>query len=331
MNTKLNDIPVVVQSGNKYINSDGVKAIKDGVRSRINAEKKPELKQPDWLKIQLSSSDTFNEVKRLVKKNKLNTVCEEAKCPNMSECWEAGTATIMILGGVCTRACGFCSVDTGNPKGLLDVDEPRHAADTVHTMGLKYVVITSVDRDDLDDGGAAHYAATIKAIKNRNPDTRIEVLTPDFKGNTSAVDLLVEAGIDVFAQNVETVKRLTQPVRDPKASYQQTLELLAYAKNTYPHIITKTSVMLGLGERDDEVEECMRDIRNHNVDLLTLGQYLRPSVQHLPVERYVSPDCFTGFREYGLALGFLEVVSGPMVRSSYRAERAFEKNNVGIG
>ena len=330
MKQKIHEIPVVVNSGDKYINQQGVKAIKDGVRSPKNKANKPTLKKPSWLKIPLTFGGKFKQVKSLVKAHRLNTVCEEAKCPNINECWEAGTATIMILGSICTRACRFCSVDTGNPKGWLDLEEAENAAKTVKLMGLKYVVITSVDRDDLADGGAKQFADTVKAIKSLNPETKIEVLTPDFQGNTDAIDLLVDAGIDVFAQNIETVERLTKSVRDPKAGYKKTLDLLAYAKNQHPSTITKTSLMLGLGETDDEVLQCMRDIRLHYVDILTLGQYLRPTLHHLSVERYVSPSLFNDFRESGLKLGFLEVVSGPLVRSSYRAEKALEKNNVGL-
>ena len=251
-------------------------------------------------------------------------------CPNISECWSAGTATFMLMGSVCTRACKFCSVDTGNPKGWLDLDEPMHTAKAVKTMGLKYVVLTSVNRDDLDDGGAQHYAQTVKAIKQLNPNTAVEALTPDFKGLSSSIETLVNCGLEVFAQNVETVKRLTHPVRDIRAGYEQTLEVLAESKRINPKVLTKTSLILGLGETDAEIEETMDDLIANKVDILTLGQYLRPTLNHLPVERWVTPDEFDRYRDIGLAKGFLEVVSGPMVRSSYRAERALEKNNAGL-
>jgi lipoic acid synthetase len=329
MTQKLQDIPVIIESGAKYTNDVGVKAIKDGVKSRVNREAEV-LPKPEWLKIRPATSDKVKDIKGLLKGHKLSTVCEEAKCPNLNECWSHGTATIMVMGSVCTRACKFCSVDTGNPKGWLDPLEPAKSAHTVQVMGLDYVVITSVDRDDLDDGGAAHFAETVRAIKNLNPNTKVEVLTPDFKGQHGAVDLLVEAGIDVFAQNVETVERLTHVVRDPKAGYQQTLDILAYSKKTFPNIYTKTSLMVGLGETDDEILQCMQDIRDHNVDILTLGQYLRPTPNHLPILRYVPPATFNMYREEGLKMGFTEVVSGPMVRSSYRAERALLKNNAGV-
>jgi lipoic acid synthetase len=236
----------------------------------------------------------------------------------------------MLMGSVCTRACKFCSVDTGNPKGWLDLDEPMHTAKAVKTMGLKYVVLTSVNRDDLEDGGAEHYAQTVKAIKELNPKTAVEALTPDFKGLSSSIETLVNCGLEVFAQNVETVKRLTHPVRDIRAGYEQTLEVLAESKRINPKVLTKTSLILGLGETDAEIEETMDDLIANKVDILTLGQYLRPTLNHLPVERWVTPEEFDRYRDIGLSKGFLEVVSGPMVRSSYRAERALEKNNAGL-
>lgn len=319
----------IAKSGGKYKTDQGFTAIKDGIKSRQYQEKNLG-KKPGWLNIKLASSPEFQQVKGIVKKHRLSTVCEEAKCPNISECWTAGTATFMVMGAVCTRACRFCSVDTGNPKGWLDHDEPQHCADAVKLMGLKYIVLTSVDRDDLDDGGAGHYAACVSAIKKDNPETAVEALTPDFQGSESAVDKVLASGVDVFAQNVETVKRLTHPVRDPRASYEQTLHVLAYAKQKAPKVLTKTSLMLGLGETEQEVIECMQDLRDIGVDIVTLGQYLRPTMNHLPVERYVTPDEFKALRDIGLAMGFLEVVSGPLVRSSYRAERALEKNNAGL-
>jgi lipoic acid synthetase len=251
-------------------------------------------------------------------------------CPNIGECWNAGTATIMVLGSVCTRACRFCAVDTGNPKGWLDPEEPLNTGKAVKLMGLEYIVITSVDRDDLPDGGAAHYAACVREIKRLNPKTAVEALTPDFNGVNEHVELVVDSGLEVFAQNVETVKSLTHPVRDPRAGYEQTIEVLRHAKQHRPDVLTKTSLMLGLGEEDEEVLQTMQDLRDANVDILTLGQYLRPTPNHLTVERYVTPEEFEAYREQGLEKGFLEVVAGPMVRSSYRAEQVLQKNNVGI-
>jgi lipoic acid synthetase len=272
----------------------------------------------------------FTAVKEIVREHRLSTVCEEAKCPNIGECWNAGTATIMLMGAVCTRACRFCAVDTGNPRGWLDPEEPENVARSVELMGLKYVVLTSVDRDDLEDGGAAHYAAAIRAIKRRTPGTAVEALTPDFVGVIRDVHTVLDSGLDVFAQNVETVERLTHPVRDPRAGYRQTIEVLGAAKSHRPAVLTKTSLMLGLGETNDEIRKTLRDLRRAAVDLLTLGQYLRPTSNHLAVERFVTPQEFTRYRDWALDLGFLECVSGPLVRSSYRAERALARNNAGL-
>lgn len=323
-----NLIPAVnVPSGEKFVTPSGIHAIKDGIKSsKTNAKR---LKKPDFLRMRVRHSPKYESVKDIVKQHRLATVCEEAKCPNISECWSAGTATIMLMGEVCTRACRFCSVNTGNPKGWLDTEEPENTAKAVQLMGLSYVVLTSVNRDDLPDGGAGHYAKTIKEVKRLNPDTGVEALTPDFLGLESAIDTLLESGLDVFAQNVETVKRLTHPVRDPRAGYEQTVNVLKYAAQT-SDVITKTSLMLGLGETDDELLECMDDLREASVDVLTLGQYLQPTKNHLPVERFVTPDEFERYREWGLQKGFKEVVSGVFVRSSYRAERVLEFNNVGL-
>lgn len=323
-----NLIPAVnVPSGEKFVTPSGIHAIKDGIKSSKADSQR--LKKPDFLRMRVRHSPKYESVKDIVKQHRLATVCEEAKCPNISECWSAGTATIMLMGEVCTRACRFCSVNTGNPKGWLDAEEPENTAKAVQLMGLSYVVLTSVNRDDLPDGGAGHYAKTIKEVKRLNPDTGVEALTPDFLGLESAIDTLLDSGLDVFAQNVETVKRLTHPVRDPRAGYEQTLDVLKYAAQT-SDVITKTSLMLGLGETDDELLECMDDIRNASVDVLTLGQYLQPTKNHLPVERFVTPDEFERYREWGLKKGFKEVVSGVFVRSSYRAERVLEFNNVGL-
>ena len=230
----------------KIVNRDGIKAVKNGQKANQYSSI-PNQKKPDWIRVKATFDANFKAVKKQVQDKRLNTVCEEAMCPNISECWSAGTATFMLMGSVCTRACKFCSVDTGNPKGWLDIDEPMHTAKAVKTMGLKYVVLTSVNRDDLEDGGAEHYAQTVKAIKELNPDTAVEALTPDFKGLSSSIDTLVNCGLEVFAQNVETVKRLTHPVRDIRAGYEQTLEVLAESKRINPKVLTKTSLILGLG------------------------------------------------------------------------------------
>ena len=322
-------IPTVqIHSGEKFTNDRGITAIKDGIKSA--ADQRTSLAKPSWLRMRVQSSPKFDAVKTIVHEHRLATVCEEAKCPNMSECWSAGTATIMLMGDVCTRACRFCSVNTGNPKGWLDLEEPANTAHAVSLMGLKYVVLTSVNRDDLADGGAGHYAATVQAVKTANPETAVEALTPDFLGDLAAIEVLVDSGIEVFAQNVETVERLTHPVRDPRAGYQQTLDVLAHAKRYRPDVITKTSLMLGLGETEEELQQCMDDLRAHDVDVLTLGQYLQPTRNHFPITRYVTPEEFELYREWGLARGFMEVVSGSFVRSSYRAERVLERNNVGL-
>ena len=221
-------------------------------------------------------------------------------------------------------------MDTGNPKGWLDLQEPANAAESVRLMGLNYVVLTSVDRDDLADGGAAHYAACVKAIRALNPNTAVEALTPDFNGDRDAVLTVVNSGLQVFAQNLETVERLTHVVRDPRAGYQQTLDVLAQAKESNAQVLTKSSLMLGLGEQEAEIKRSLEDLRQHNVDIVTLGQYMRPTKNHLPVARWVSPEEFEALRDYGLGLGFTEVASGPLVRSSYRADRVFEQNNLGL-
>ncbi|PWG61957.1 lipoyl synthase [Sediminicurvatus halobius] len=329
--SEIKGIPVVVSSGAKVSKPNGVRAIKNGIKSRPDSAPVPRGDKPDWLRVKIPTGAGFQRVRETVREHRLATVCEESMCPNMGECWGAGTATIMLMGDVCTRACRFCAVDTGNPRGWLDPEEPAHAAETVRLMGLKYVVLTSVDRDDLDDGGAAHYAACIREIQRVNPGTAVEALTPDFKGQFEAVNTVVDTGLEVFAQNVETVRRLTHPVRDPRASYEQTLEVLAHAKRRRPDVLTKTSLMLGLGETEQEVIETLDDLRAIDVDIVTFGQYLRPTVNHLPVDRYVTPAEFERIRQIGLGKGFLEVVSGPLVRSSYRAERVLEKNNVGLG
>lgn len=317
-------------SGHKITHANGVVAIKDGVKARRSTDEHPVGRKPPWLRVRVGGGDAYKAVQRTVREHKLATVCEESHCPNIGECWSHGTATIMLMGAVCTRACRFCAVDTGNPKGWLDPQEPAHAAESVRLMGLGYVVLTSVDRDDLADGGAAHYAACVRAIKDRNPATRVEALTPDFGGCVDAVATVATSGLDVFAQNVETVRRLTHAVRDVRAGYEQTLDVLSAAKATAPDVLTKSSIMVGVGETDIEIEQTMQDLRDRNVDIVTLGQYLRPTKNHLPLDRWVTPEQFEAFRETGLAMGFMEVASGPLVRSSYRADRVFAGNNLGL-
>jgi lipoic acid synthetase len=333
--SSLKNIPVVAEnraprSGEKYVTAQGFTAIKDGQKPRGSEPASARVGKPRWIMAPIPTGAGFSAVKGIVREHRLATVCEEAKCPNIGECWNAGTATIMLMGAVCTRACRFCSVDTGNPRGWLDPEEPENTARSVELMKLKYIVLTSVNRDDLPDGGAKHYADAIRAIKRRTPDVAVEALTPDFQGVMRDVETVVDSGLDVFAQNVETVKRLTHPVRDPRAGYEQTIAVLAHAKKYKPAVLTKTSLMLGLGETDEEIAQCMDDLRAANVDLLTLGQYLRPTAHHLEVQRFVTPAEFDKYREWALSRGFRECVSGPLVRSSYRAEQALAGNNAGL-
>jgi len=324
-------VPVAARSGEKYVTPTGTTAIKDGIKAAAGAAPLPAGRKPPWLRAPMPAGRRFDAVRQTVREHRLATVCEEAKCPNIGECWNAGTATLMLMGEVFTRACRFCAVDTGNPRGWLDADEPANAARSVELMGLRYVVLTSVNRDDLADGGAGHFAACVREIRRLCPATAIEALTPDFQGVLADVETVVDSGLEVFAQNVETVRRLTHPVRDPRASYEQTLAVLAHAKRHRPGVLTKTSLMLGLGESDDEIFATMDDLRRIGVDILTLGQYLRPTINHLAVQRFVSPDEFERYRGEAIGRGFLECVAGPLVRSSYRAEQALARNNAGLG
>lgn len=328
MSRNFKGIPVV--TGSKVTKPNGTRAIKNGMKANSKLAAVPIGRKPKWLRARLPTGEKYQAVKQNVRQHRLATVCEESMCPNIGECWSHGTATIMIMGDTCTRACKFCAVDTGNPHGWLDPQEPEHCADSAEIMGLRYIVITSVDRDDLPDGGAQHYANCVAAIKRRNPDMKVEALTPDFSGVHADVETVVDSGLDVFAQNVETVERLTHVVRDPRAGYGQTLDVLAHAKKHRPGVLTKTSLMLGLGETEDEISRTLDDLKNAGVDIVTFGQYLRPTVNHLPIDRYVPPADFSKYRQWGLARGFLEVMSGPFVRSSYRAERVFDKNNAGL-
>jgi len=277
----------------------------------------PRPRRPEWLKVSLPMGESYRAIKQLVTSNRLHTVCEEARCPNVGECWGAGTATFMILGDVCTRSCGFCAVKTGRPE-VLDLDEPRRLAEAVKTMGLNHAVITSVNRDELPDGGAAIFAESIRAIRRELPSCRVEVLIPDFRGVWEALDVVIEARPDILNHNTESVPRLYSVVR-PQARYERTLELLRRSKAA--GMFTKTGIMLGLGETDDELIEVLRDLRRVDCDVLTLGQYLQPTKDHLPVHRFVHPDDFARFRREALAMGFRYCESGPLVRSSYHAER----------
>ncbi len=284
---------------------------------QIAAETKP-LRRPDWLKVRAPSGETFHELKRLMRSKSLHTICEEANCPNIAECWGAGTATFLILGDTCTRSCGFCDVKTGMPSPL-DWAEPMRVAHAVKQMDLKHVVITSVNRDERADGGAPIFALSIRAIRRIKPDCTIEVLIPDFKANVAALEIVMRDEPDILNHNVETVKRIFRQVQ-PQDNYEWAMATLRNAKVIKPDAVTKSGIMLGLGETYDEVIETMRDLRAQDVDILTLGQYLQPSKQHLPIERYWTPEEFDQLRRAGYDMGFKWVESGPLVRSSFRAE-----------
>jgi lipoic acid synthetase len=281
-------------------------------------------RKPDWLRVSLPSGDDYDRVRAKVNALALNTVCKEAACPNIAECWGAGTATIMILGDTCTRGCRFCNVKTGNPKGVVDWMEPIRVADAVRDLGWKYLVLTAVDRDDLADGGALIFANTVRAIHERVPGSRVEILSGDYRGDLRALDIVMDARPDVFAHNLETVRRLTPTVRDKRATYDQSLKILVHAKSRAPERFTKTSIMIGLGETEDEIERAMDDARGAGVDIFTLGQYLQPTKKHLPVVEFVTPQKFDRLGALAKSKGFHQVVSSPLSRSSYHAEQAFE-------
>jgi len=278
------------------------------------------LRKPEWIRVRAGGGERFNEIKRILRDAKLHTVCEEASCPNIGECFGHGTATFMIMGDLCTRRCPFCDVAHGRPEPL-DAEEPRHLGETIANMKLRYVVITSVDRDDLRDGGAGHFVDCIRAVRELSPGTKIEILTPDFRGRLErALEILDAAPPDVMNHNLETVPRLYRQAR-PGSDYGHSLQLLKQFKARHPKVPTKSGLMVGLGETNDEILEVMRDLRAHDVDMLTLGQYLQPSRHHLPVLRFAHPDEFRMFGEEAAKMGFVNAASGPMVRSSYHADR----------
>ena len=287
------------------------------------AENKQRQPKPAWLRVKAPVSPAYNETKKLMRDLKLHTVCEEAACPNIGECWAQKHATMMILGDICTRACAFCNVKTGKP-GAVDVEEPAHVAEAVKSLGLKHVVITSVDRDDLDDGGAAHWVEVIQAVRAANPNTTIEVLTPDFRKKLGCVDLVAEARPDVYNHNLETVPRLYRKIR-ASARYYTSLRLLERVKEIVPNMFTKSGVMVGLRETKEEVLQVMDDMRAANVDFLTIGQYLQPTTRHAAVERFVTPDEFAEYERIARAKGFLMVSATPLTRSSYHADADFER------
>lgn len=283
------------------------------------------LRKPPWIRAKSPADPAVSRLKDVLRENRLHTVCEEASCPNIGECFSGGTATFMIMGDICTRRCPFCDVAHGRPDPL-DVDEPENLGRTIQAMGLRYVVVTSVDRDDLRDGGAEHFTLCIEAIRRHNPAIRIEVLVPDFRGRMDrALEILIKSPPDVFNHNLETVPSLYRKVR-PGSDYAWSLNLLKRFKALHPEVATKSGLMLGVGEEISEVEQVMRNLREHDCDMLTLGQYLQPSVHHLPLDRYVHPDEFERLGELGYALGFSHVASGPMVRSSYHADQQAEWN-----
>ncbi|HEX19675.1 MAG TPA: lipoyl synthase [Acidiferrobacteraceae bacterium] len=298
--------------------------------SRIPVKIRPRetvLKKPAWIRARMPNNPDVVRLKKILRDQGLHTVCEEAACPNIGECFHKGTATFLIMGNICTRRCPFCDIAHGRPAPL-DNDEPQHLAQTIAAMGLHFVVITSVDRDDLRDGGGGHFAACIQAVRDKSPDTTIEILVPDFRGRVDpALDALSAAPPDIFNHNLETIPRLYKQAR-PGADYQGSLQLLQTFKQRYADIPTKSGLMVGLGETNEEIEEVMADLRRHGCDMLTIGQYLQPSVHHLAVERYVNPEEFETFRGLGLAMGFKNIASGPMVRSSYHADQQASGNKV---
>ena len=289
--------------------------------------------KPPWLKVRAPGGERYTELKATFRKLDLHTVCEEAHCPNVGECWGEGTATIMLLGDTCTRGCRFCAVTTGQPRGAVDVREPEHVARALSGMPLQYVVMTMVDRDDLLDGGAEHVAKTVRRLKELRPDMLVETLLGDFGGHRSNVETTVDAGADVWAHNIEVVRRLQRTIRDVRCSYEQSLGVLRWAKERSlaggaPGKLTKSSIMVGIGETDDEVLETMRDLRGAGVDIVTLGQYLRPSAKHAAVDRFVEPSRFEAFAAEGRAMGFAYVAAGPLVRSSYKAAEVFVRTSL---
>jgi lipoic acid synthetase len=283
--------------------------------------------KPPWLKVRAPGGETYAFLKHTLRKLDLHTVCEEARCPNVGECWNAGTATVMVLGDTCTRGCRFCAVNTGNPKGMVDPREPVHVGKAIAELKLRYVVLTMVDRDDLLDGGAGHVADTVRAIRESSPSIQVEALVSDFAGRHRDIESLLAGRPDVFAHNLEVVRRITRQVRDPRCSYDRSLDVLAHAKAFGGSRFVKSSLMVGAGETDDEVFEAMDELRKARVDIVTLGQYLRPTPKHLAVDRYVTPEQFAAYEKYGLQIGFSFVASGPLVRSSYHAAEGFVMAN----
>ncbi|XP_016997060.2 lipoyl synthase, mitochondrial [Drosophila takahashii] len=311
-------------------NPENTKLEWENYEGKLRREKGEEqrLRLPPWLKTTIPVGKNYAKIKAQMRELKLSTVCEEARCPNIGECWGGGehgtqTATIMLMGDTCTRGCRFCSVKTARKPPPLDVNEPVNTATAIASWGLDYIVLTSVDRDDLPDGGSKHIAETVREIKARNSNIFVECLVPDFRGNLECVETIANCGLDVYAHNIETVEKLTPYVRDRRAHYRQTLQVLTEAKKFNPNLITKSSIMLGLGETDEEIENTLKDLREAGVDCLTLGQYMQPTNKHLKVIEYVTPEKFKHWEVRGNELGFLYTASGPLVRSSYKAGEFF--------
>ncbi|XP_067297803.1 lipoyl synthase, mitochondrial [Pseudorasbora parva] len=300
-------------------------------RGNLKRQQGERLRLPPWLKTEIPIGKNYNKLKNTLRELNLHTVCEEARCPNIGECWGGGeyataTATIMLMGDTCTRGCRFCSVKTARRPPPLDADEPYNTAKAIAAWGLDYVVLTSVDRDDIPDGGAEHFAKTVSSLKERSPKILVECLTPDFRGDLAAVEKIALSGLDVYAHNVETVRELQRHVRDPRANFDQSLSVLRHAKKVKSGILTKTSIMLGLGEADAQIHAALKELRDSGVDCLTLGQYMQPTKRHLKVDEYVTPEKFAYWEKVGQEMGFVYTASGPLVRSSYKAGEFFLKN-----
>ncbi|CAH1724633.1 hypothetical protein AGLY_001936 [Aphis glycines] len=324
----------IIQSGpdlSDFINETPITSQNYSGKLRREKGEEDRLRLPPWLKTKIPTGENFSKIKEQLRDLNLHTVCEEARCPNIGECWGGGkhgtaTATIMLLGDTCTRGCRFCSVKTSRAPPPPDPNEPVNTAKAIASWGLDYIVLTSVDRDDLEDGGSAHFAETVVEIKNRNPNIMIECLVPDFRGSAENIKTIVDSGLDVFAHNIETVEKLTPFVRDRRANYRQTMAVLRKAKDFDPQLITKSSIMLGLGETDEQVEQTFKDLKESLVDCVTLGQYMQPTKRHLKVVEYVTPEKFKHWQEVGDKMGFMYTASGPLVRSSYKAGEFFIGN-----
>jgi len=315
----------VALSARRLSTSPRLEALRERLRSEEVAPVRLPKKapKPSWLKAPIPQGENYTRLKDTVRRLNLATVCEEAQCPNIGECWGGtdgtATATIMIMGDTCTRGCSFCAVKTSRTPPPLDPNEPEHVAQAIAEWGLDYVVLTSVDRDDVPDQGSGHYAETVRGLKQRNPKLMVECLTPDFRGDLALVEQVASAGLDVFAHNLETVERMTRRVRDHRAGYRQSLKVLEHVSTSLPHVLTKTSLMLGVGETDDEIMATLEDLRKIDCDVVTFGQYLRPSRRHMPVKAFVTPEAFSHWQSVAEEMGFKFAASGPLVRSSYRA------------